>query len=324
MQAKHSFIDYGQKLIQTEGEAVMELAKRLDQDFERACELILNCQGHVIVLGMGKSGHVGRKIAATLASTGSPAFFVHPGEASHGDLGMITPRDLLIAISYSGETAEIISLLAPIQAMGVSLISLSRANSTLAQASLVNLDISFAPEACPLDLAPTTSTTLSLVLGDALAISVSSRRGLTKENFSVFHPGGLLGKRLLLQVKDIMHQGTQLPKVSVDTSLDQALVEITSKRLGMTTVVDQSGVLQGIFTDGDLRRSFQKKIDIHQVLIKDLMTTHSKTIEANVLAAFALELMEEHKITVLVVVDFEQKPIGIIHLHDLVQLGLSQ
>ncbi|HYF97415.1 MAG TPA: KpsF/GutQ family sugar-phosphate isomerase, partial [Coxiellaceae bacterium] len=263
-------------------------------------------------------------IAATLASTGTPAFFMHPAEASHGDLGMITPKDVIIAISFSGGTVEVLNLLPYLDRTKVPLITLSRAGSALAQAAQVNLDIGFAVEACPLDLAPTSSTTVSLVVGDALAISVSSARGLTKENFSLFHPGGLLGKRLLLRVQDIMHQGQQLPKVLETATLNEALIEMTSKRLGMTTVVDKDGKLTGIFTDGDLRRALQNKIDVHQVSIKEVMTASSKTIAPDMLAAAALELMETHKITALIVVDNNSKPLGVLHIHDLLQLGLTQ
>lgn len=319
---KH-FCEDGRSVIQTEARAILELEKRIDQNFEKACELILNCKGHVIVAGMGKSGHIACKIAATLASTGTPAFFVHPGEASHGDLGMITPNDLVIAISYSGETLEILNLLPYLDKKGIGLISLTRPDSSLAHAAKVSLDIGFAIEACPLDLAPTSSTTVSLVLGDALAIAVSTARGLTKENFSHFHPGGLLGKRLLLRVKDIMHQDEQLPKVNETATLNEALIEMTRKRLGMTTVVNSEGILKGIFTDGDLRRTLQSKADIHQVNIKEVMTTHCRNITPEFLAADALELMEKNKITSLVVVDEKEKALGIVHMHDLLQLGLS-
>ncbi len=309
-------------LISAEAHAALKLLERLDERFAEACRLILNCQGHVILVGMGKSGHIAHKIAATLASTGTPAFFVHPAEAGHGDLGMITAQDLVIALSYSGETLELLNLLPYIDRLKIPLISLSRSGSALAEAAQINLDIGYITEACPLDLAPTSSTTVSLVLGDALAIAVSSARGLSKENFSLFHPGGLLGKRLLLRVKDIMHQGDQLPLVHEAITLDEALIEITRKRLGMACIVDDSGSLKGIYTDGDLRRTLQNKQNVHTVIIKEVMTPGCKTIEADTLAVAALELMEKNKITSLVVVDQQHKPIGVIHMHDLIQLGL--
>lgn len=316
------FLKQARTLVSAEAHSVLELLERLDARFAEACELILNCRGHVILVGMGKSGHIAHKIAATLASTGTPAFFVHPGEAGHGDLGMITAQDLIIALSYSGETLELLNLLPYIDRLKIPLISLSRGGSALAEAAQINLDIGYVTEACPLDLAPTSSTTVSLVLGDALAIAVSSARGLSKENFSLFHPGGLLGKRLLLRVKDIMHQGDQLPLVHEAITLDEALVEITRKRLGMACIVDDGGSLKGIYTDGDLRRTLQNKQNVHTVIIKEVMSPGCKTIEPDTLAVAALELMEKHKITSLVVVDQQHKPIGVIHMHDLIQLGL--
>ena len=324
MTSSISFCIQGKEIIAAEAAAVLALEKNLGDDFNKACELILACEGHVIVVGMGKSGHIARKIAATLASTGTPAFFMHPAEAGHGDLGMITPKDLIIAISFSGGTVEVLNILPYLDRIQVPLISISRAGSALALAANINLDVGFVIEACPLALAPTSSTTVSLVLGDALAISVSTARGLTKENFSLFHPGGLLGKRLLLRVKDIMHSGTRLPKVHENVTLDEVLIEITTKRLGMTTIVNQQGQLSGIFTDGDLRRALQNKTDIHQANIKDIMTTHCKTISSDLLAVAALDLMESHKITSLVILDKESKPEGIIHIHDLLQLGLTE
>jgi arabinose-5-phosphate isomerase len=324
MTSSISFCIQGKEIIAAEAAAVLALEKNLGDDFNKACELILACEGHVIVVGMGKSGHIARKIAATLASTGTPAFFMHPGEASHGDLGMITAKDVIIAISFSGGTVEVLNVLPYLDRIQVPLISISRAGSALALAANINLDVGFVVEACPLALAPTSSTTVSLVLGDALAISVSTARGLTKENFSLFHPGGLLGKRLLLRVKDIMHSGARLPKVHEDVTLDEALIEITSKRLGMTTIVNEQGQLSGIFTDGDLRRALQNKTDIHQANIKDIMTIRCKTISSDLLAVAALDLMETHKITSLVILDEKSKPEGIIHIHDLLQLGLTQ
>ncbi len=316
------FCTQARSVITAEAKAIQELHSQIDSNFAEACELVLNCKGHIILIGMGKSGHIANKIAATLASTGTPSFFVHPAEASHGDLGMITAKDLVIAISYSGETLEVLNTLPYLNQIGVDIISISRAGSSLATASKINLDIGFVVEACPLDLAPTSSTTVTLVLGDAIAIAVSSARGLTRESFSLFHPGGLLGKSLLLRVKDIMHQGEQLPWVDEEATLDQAVVEITQKRLGMTTVINANQTLIGIFTDGDLRRIFQKKQDIHSVKIKEVMTKNCKTVDPELLAIKALELMEQHKITTLVAVDEKKTPVGVIHMHDLLQLGL--
>ena len=319
----HKFCQLGLAVIETEAEAINALKNRINENFDLACHQLLHCQGRVVVIGMGKSGHIGGKIAATLASTGTPAFFVHPGEASHGDLGMITTKDVVIAISYSGETAEIVTLLPLIKRLSIPLISLTgNAKSTLARNATVNIDISVAKEACPLGLAPTSSTTAALVMGDALAIALLEARGFTAEDFAFSHPGGLLGRRLLLLTDDVMRTGSGIPAVSVTAALNEALVEMTEKRLGMTTVIDAAGKLVGIFTDGDLRRVLDAGLDVHTTNISDVMTKNCKTIAPGLLAAEAMQLMEAHKITALLVVDAEQIPVGVVHLHDLLSASV--
>lgn len=316
-------IDTAQRTIQLETEAVEQLRSRIDERFVHACELILACKGRVVVVGMGKSGHIGRKIAATLASTGTPAFFVHPAEASHGDMGMITRDDVVLALSNSGTTSEIVTLLPLIKRLGLNLISMTgNPESVLAKAAAVNLDASVAVEACPLNLAPTSSTTVSLVLGDALAIALLEARGFTAEDFAFSHPGGALGRRLLLKVEHVMHTGERLPKVQLGTSLRDALLEMTRKGLGMTVVVERDGRLAGIFTDGDLRRTLDKGIDVRQSLIDDVMTAHGKTANADMLAAEALKIMEDHKINSLVVIDDAGLPVGALNMHDLLRAGV--
>jgi len=309
-------------VIETEAQAVSQLAQRINEDFVKACQLLLACQGRIVVIGMGKSGHIGSKIAATLASTGSPAFFVHPAEASHGDLGMITKDDAVIAISYSGQTEELLTLLPALALQGTPVISLTgNPNSSLAQHAAVNLDISVEHEACPLGLAPTTSTTCSLVMGDALAIALLKSRGFSEADFARSHPGGSLGKRLLLRVSDLMQQGEELPIVSDNALLSEALVEMTAKKRGMALVVNQQQQPIGIFTDGDLRRALTQQEHILQKPVTELMTKQFKSIEQNELAASALQLMEQHKITSLVVFD-QQQWLGIIHMHDILQAGI--
>lgn len=311
------------RAIRIERSAIEALMDRIDDDFERACSVIMDCSGRVVVTGMGKSGHIGNKIAATLASTGTPAFFVHPGEASHGDLGMITSQDVVLAISNSGNTSEVLTILPLIKRMGAPLISMTgNAGSTLAREAVANLDISVAEEACPLGLAPTSSTTATLVMGDALAVALLEARGFSAEDFALSHPGGSLGRRLLLRVSDIMHTGDQLPRVPEDTTLGAALLEISRKGLGMTTVVSRDGDLAGIFTDGDLRRSLDKSLDIHNTLIRDVMTRNGKTIKANHLAAEALNIMEETKINALPVTDEQNRLVGAINMHDLLRAGV--
>jgi len=316
-------IQAGRRTVQMETAAVKALEHRIDDDFHKACELILTCKGRVIVSGMGKSGHIGRKIAATLASTGTPSFFVHPGEASHGDLGMITRQDLVIAISNSGSSAEVLTLLPLLKRLGIPMISMTgKADSPLAQSADVNLDIAVETEACPLNLAPTSSTTVTLVMGDALAVALLEARGFTAEDFAFSHPGGALGRQLLLKVQDVMHKGEELPQVSPQTRLSQALLEMTSKGFGMTTVVDNSGQLLGVFTDGDLRRVIDQKVELDSATMSQVMSRHPKTVSAETLAAQALRIMEDNKITALVVQDDQQHPIGLLHMHDILRAGV--
>ncbi|WP_296272103.1 KpsF/GutQ family sugar-phosphate isomerase [Pseudomonas sp. UBA6323] len=323
MNQTRDLIDSAQRTIRLELEAVQELLPRIDADFIKACELILNCKGRVVVVGMGKSGHIGNKIAATLASTGTTAFFVHPAEASHGDMGMITKDDIVLALSNSGSTAEIVTLLPLIKRLGIRLISMTgNPDSPLAKAAEVNLDARVSQEACPLNLAPTSSTTASLVLGDALAIALLEARGFTAEDFAFSHPGGALGRRLLLKVENVMHKGDALPCVHRGTSLRDALLEMTQKGLGMTVVLEEDGRLAGIFTDGDLRRTLDKGIDVRQASIDEVMTPHGKTARAEMLAAEALKIMEDHKINALVVVDDQDKPVGALNMHDLLRAGV--
>ena len=317
------FCNSALRAIRIEREAIEALESRINSDFSRACEVIMACKGRVVVTGMGKSGHIGNKIAATLASTGTPAFFVHPGEASHGDLGMITPQDVVIAISNSGSTSEVVTILPLIKLMGAPLISMTgKPDSVLAQEAVANLDVSVAIEACPLGLAPTSSTTATLVMGDALAVALLEARGFSAEDFAFSHPGGSLGRRLLLRVSDIMHTGDQIPQVAEGTTLSGALLEITRKGLGMTTVVDAAGTLTGIFTDGDLRRTLDKSVDVHTTPIQDVMTRNGKTIRADHLAAEALNIMEEMKINALPVTDANGTLVGAINMHDLLRAGV--
>ena len=323
MNKTRDLIESAQRTIRLEVEAVQELLARIDTNFIKACELILNCTGRVVVVGMGKSGHIGNKIAATLASTGTTSFFVHPAEASHGDMGMITKDDIVLALSNSGSTAEIVTLLPLIKRLGIRLISMTgNPDSPLAKAAEVNLDARVSQEACPLNLAPTSSTTASLVLGDALAIALLEARGFTAEDFAFSHPGGALGRRLLLKVENVMHAGDALPRVRRGTSLRDALLEMTQKGLGMTVVLEEDGRLAGIFTDGDLRRTLDKGIDVRQALIDDVMTPHGKTARAEMLAAEALKIMEDYKINALVVVDGLDNPVGALNMHDLLRAGV--
>ena len=313
----------GLAVIETELSAIDSLKPRINDDFASACHLLLNCKGRVVVTGMGKSGHIGGKIAATLASTGTPAFFVHPGEASHGDLGMITDKDVVLALSNSGETNELLTIVPIIKRLAVPLISMTgNAQSTLAQQADINIDIAVEKEACPLGLAPTSSTTVTLVMGDALAVACLDARGFTAKDFALSHPGGSLGRRLLLHVADIMHTGDDIPRVADNASLRDALLEMTRKKLGMTAIVDDNNKMLGIFTDGDLRRALDKNIDIHSASINDVMTKNCKTIKKNILAAEALKIMEDKKINAIVVVDDENTLIGAINMHDLLRAGV--
>lgn len=319
-----SFISSAARVITMERDAVSVLAERIDETFERACEILLGCKGRVVVTGMGKSGHIGNKIAATLASTGTPAFFVHPGEASHGDLGMITSGDVVIALSNSGTTAELITILPLLKLLAVPVIALTgNPSSELATSADVHLNVGVSEEACPLNLAPTSSTTVTLVMGDALAIALLEARGFTANDFAMSHPGGALGRRLLLKIDSIMHTGDEIPSVVLGSALSGALLEMSSKGLGMTAVVDKNGALAGIFTDGDLRRAIDRGIDIHSSPIDDIMTANCRTIRPGTMAAEALRIMEDNKITVLVAVDSEHKPVGVIHTHDLLKAGVA-
>jgi arabinose-5-phosphate isomerase len=318
------FATSARRTIRMESEAVADLEARVGEDFERACRLLLEVKGRVIVTGMGKSGHIARKIAATLASTGTPAFFVHPGEASHGDMGMITAEDAVIALSNSGAVAEIVTLLPLLKRMGTRLVSMTgNDQSVLALASDVHLNTGVETEACPLDLAPTSSTTTALVMGDALAIALLEARGFTADDFAFSHPGGTLGKKLLLKVADVMRSGDGIPRVAPDTILSDALLEISNKGLGMTTVLDGSGVLAGIFTDGDLRRTLKSRVDINETPIGQLMSTGTKIATPDMLAAEAMRIMEENEISSLVVVNPDRTVAGVIHLMHLLHAGLA-
>ena len=320
---KQRILNRGRAVLETEASAIVALTPRLGDAFVNACQIILACRGRVVVTGMGKSGHIGNKLAATFASTGTPAFFVHPGEASHGDIGMITPQDVVIAISYSGETDELTILLPIIKRINVPLIAMtSRADSTLGRAANITLDITVASEACPLNLAPTASTTASLALADALAVAVLEARGFTEEDFARSHPAGSLGRRLLLYVEDVMHVGDTLPFVTADTLLREGLKEMTRKRLGMTTIVDEQRRLLGVFTDGDLRRALDKQIDLHATLMGEVMTANPKVATPRMLAAAAVHLMESHKITALPVVDDQHIVVGALNVHDLFKAGV--
>jgi arabinose-5-phosphate isomerase len=309
-------------VINIEIEAIKELLVRIDDNFVSACEVLLNCQGKVILFGIGKSGHIGNKIAATLASTGTPSFFIHPTEASHGDMGRVTSKDVIVAISNSGETNELLNLLPIIKRLMIPLIAMTGDPlSTLARNATINLDIGVSKEACPLGLAPTSSTTAALVMGDAIAIALLEARGFTAEDFALFHPSGNLGKRLLLKTQHLMRTGNQLPTVYEDASIQEALVEMTQKNLGMTSIVNQAKELVGIYTDGDLRRSLNKNIDLYNTPIKFEMTRSCKTITPDLLAIEALRMMEFYKITSLLVVE-QSDLLGVVHLHDLLNAGL--
>lgn len=323
MMTKPMFIESGLRTIVLETQAVGELQHRINEAFTTACETLLACEGRVIVTGMGKSGHIGNKIAATLASTGTPAFFVHPGEASHGDLGMITKNDVVLAMSNSGNTAELVTLIPLIKRLGIPLVSMTGdADSALAQAACANLDISVSSEACPLNLAPTTSTTVTLVMGDALAIALLESRGFTAEDFAFSHPGGALGRKLLLKVSDIMHEDQEVPKVTPESPLQNALLEMTEKGFGMTTIVDKQGRLLGVFTDGDLRRVIDSNVNLSSALIKDVMSANPKTINQNILAAEALNIMQQSSITAVIVENEKKQPVGVVHMHDILRAGV--
>jgi arabinose-5-phosphate isomerase len=310
-------------VIHIEQQAIAELTQYIDQGFELACQLMFNCQGRVIIVGMGKSGHIGGKIAATLASTGTPAFFVHPGEASHGDLGMITRDDVVLTISNSGETGEVLAIVPVIKRIGAKLISMTgNPESTLAKLGDSHVCVAVSQEACPLGLAPTSSTTATLVMGDALAVALLNARGFTADDFALSHPGGSLGKRLLLRLSDIMHSGPRLPTVNIKAKVKDALVEMSLKGLGMTGVVDDNNQLQGLFTDGDLRRILDDRIDIHQDCIESVMTKNPTVAHQDMLAAEGLKIMEDKKINGLIIVNNDNVPIGAMNMHDLLKSGV--
>lgn len=311
----------GRRVFAIEAQALAAVAARIDGDFTAACKRILAASGRVVCTGMGKSGHIARKIAATLASTGTPAFYVHPGEAGHGDLGMITDTDVVLALSYSGESDEVLMLLPVLKRQGNAVIAMTgRPQSTLARESDIHLDVSVPAEACPLDLAPTSSTTASLAMGDALAVALLEARGFTADDFARSHPAGALGRRLLLHITDIMHAGDDVPRVGADASVSEALVEMSHKRLGMTAVVDADGRLIGLYTDGDLRRTLDDRgVDLRSTRIAEVMTRSPKTIGADALAVEAAQLMETHKISGLLVVDTERRVVGALNIHDLLR-----
>jgi arabinose-5-phosphate isomerase len=316
-------VSLARRVLQIEADAISGLIASTGSDFVRACEICLSCRGRIVVTGMGKSGHVASKIAATLASTGSPAFFVHPGEASHGDLGMITGNDVVLAVSYSGATDEIVLILPLIRRLGVPLITMTgRPDSVLASEADVNLHIGIEKEACPLNLAPTASTTATLAMGDALAVALLESRGFTEEDFARSHPGGSLGRRLLMHVEDFMRTGDRVPSVRPGTPLIDGLFEMTRTGLGMTAIVDEDDIVVGIFTDGDLRRTIDAGRDLHSTPIDEVMTTDCKTISRDVLAAEAVKMMEDYAITALLVAEADGRLIGAFNIHDLLHAGI--
>lgn len=311
------------RVLEIEANAIRDLVPRIGESFTAACEICLNCAGRVVVTGMGKSGHIAGKIAATLASTGTPAFFVHPAEASHGDLGMITRSDVVIALSNSGETTEVLTLLPLLKRQDIPLITFTgQTKSTLANASEVVIDIGVNEEACPLNLAPTASTSAALAMGDALAVALLESRGFTHEDFAMSHPGGSLGRKLLLRVEDLMRTGRDIPQVAADTAVIEGLMEVSGKGLGMTAVTDDKAALLGVFTDGDLRRTLDQKIDLHKAVMADVMTKDCKTATPEMLAAEAVHLLEQHKINCLAVVDTNNKLVGALNIHDLFRAGV--
>ncbi len=313
----------GVAVIETEARALTSLAARVGKSFVDACRLLLQCEGRVVVTGMGKSGHVGRKIAATLASAGTPSFFMHPGEASHGDLGMITADDVVLAISNSGGTREIVTILPLIKRLGVPLVTLTgNQQSRMAEVADVNIDVGVETEACPLGLAPTASTTATLAMGDAIAIALLEARGFSAEDFARSHPGGRLGRRLLLHVSDIMHSGDDMPTVALDVPVSKALVEMTRTGLGTVAIVDSDLKVLGIYTDGDLRRTLDRELNVHKAKISEVMTAQCVTVAPNMLAAEGLKIMEDREINSLLVVDTERRLIGVFSMHDLLHAGV--
>jgi len=315
--------DLGLAVIQVEAQAISALAEQINDQFIAACKLLYNCSGRVVVIGMGKSGHIAGKIAATLASTGTPAFFVHPGEASHGDLGMITKQDVVLALSNSGETEEILKILPIIKRLGVPLIAMTgNPMSTLSLIATTHINVAVAQEACPLGLAPTSSTTAALVMGDALAVSLLEARGFTRDDFALSHPGGSLGRRLLLRVNDIMHLGDNIPSVAESALISHALLEMTEKKLGMTAIVNDKQEVVGIFTDGDLRRMLAKNLDLQKTCINEVMTSNCAVIFEDILAAEAMQIMEQKKINGLIVINEHHQAIGALNMHDLIRAGI--
>ena len=320
---QNDYITSAKRVIDIEARAISNLAQRLDEGFVTACEMLYACSGKVVVSGMGKSGHIGNKIAATLASTGTPAFFMHPGEANHGDLGMLSKNDVLLAISNSGETGELVNLLPVVKRLGVKVIAMTNSiSSTLGQYADVVLNISVEQEACSLGLAPTTSTTATLVMGDALSVALLDKKGFTSDDFALSHPGGSLGRKLLLKVSDIMLTGSDIPLIEPTATVAQALLEISQKGLGMTGIVNESGTLTGVFTDGDLRRILDARVDLHEATVSEVMTKGGKTTTADQLAVEALNVMESCKISALMVVDESDHPVGAFNMHMLLKAGV--
>lgn len=321
-----AMLEHAREVLRMEAEAILELVPRIDENFAAAVNLILECQGRTVITGMGKSGLIGRKMAATLASTGTPSFYLHPAEGIHGDLGMVTASDVVIALSNSGETGEVLNILPSLRRIGAKIIAMvGNANSTLGKNADVILDVGVSKEACPLGLAPTSSTTAALAYGDALALALLKKHNFTASQFAIFHPGGSLGRKLLLTVGNIMHKGDENPTVLADTTVQEALFVITDKGLGAVSVVDQNGIMQGVLTDGDIRRGLSKGVDFLQRPVSELMTANPKTITEDKLAAQALHLMESNKpkpITVLPVLDEKRKVIGLLHMTDLVRQGV--
>ena len=319
--ARFDFAASGRRVFEIERDGLSAVAARIDGAFSAACRAILACHGRVVCSGMGKSGHVARKIAATLASTGTPAFYVHPGEAAHGDLGMVTDADIVLALSYSGESDELLTLLPALKRQGNAIIAMTgRDTSTLAREADIHLDVSVPAEACPLALAPTSSTTAALAMGDALAVALLEARGFTADDFARSHPAGALGRRLLLHITDVMHAGDEVPRVGPEASISEALVEMSRKRLGMTAIVDGEGRLLGLYTDGDLRRSLDDDdVDLRSTRIETVMTRAPRTIDADALAAEAAQLMETHKINALLVLDAQRRVVGALNIHDLLR-----
>lgn len=316
--------EIAQEVLDIEANAILKLKERVGEDFEKAINLIIDCKGRVIITGMGKSGHIGRKIAATLTSTGTPSYFLHPAESTHGDSGIITRQDVVIAISNSGETAELLNLLPLIKRFGVPMIAMTgKTNSTLSQKADVTLDISIEREACPLGKAPTASTTATLAMGDALAICLLQKRGFTEEDFLLFHPSGALGKGILYKAEDLMIKDERLPIIDENMSFKEAIKIISDKKLGCAIAVDQNNCMKGILTDGDIRRTLLKYSSVENLNVKDVMTQNPKTLKNNDLAAKALAIMEKYSITSLVITDEHIRPIGLLHIHDLLKAGVA-